>query len=440
MQTAEVTPQGEERMSPPASPGSRTGRPLSILMVADVDPVHVIGGGERMLHEHSTRLAARGHRVVVLTRRELSEYPAEEVHRGVRVFRHPVTEGGSLTFMRTVLRECGRAFTRLVAQERFDVVNVHQPLAGAGVAKLAQSRGLPILYTYLSPWGDEYRVRAERQAARASGGGGAARNAWVALNTRAREWMERSVLGRTAEIMVLSEFTSSQLRDIHGIPTSRPQLIPGGVDTERFRPPADRVALRRELGLPEGFLFLTVRNLVPRMGLDALIAAMAEVVRNRPDAHLAIGGSGALREVLEQQVRALGLERNVTFLGFIPEARLPDYYGAADLFVLPTRTLEGFGLVTVEALACGTPALGTPIGGTLEILRPFGTEWLFRGIEAGELAEGMLSRISQVEGEAGLRDRCRQYVLDHYAWEVIIPRVESLMAAMVNAENAGRRA
>lgn len=392
-----------------------------------------------MLHEHSTRLAARGHQVVVLTRREVPAYPPEEVHRGVRVFRHAVTEGGTLTFTRSVLRECGRAFERLAAQEPFDVVNVHQPLAGAAVAKLARKRGLPVLYTYLSPWGDEYRVRAERQSGGGTGGAGLGRRAWVALNTKAREWMERSVLARTREIVVLSEFTVGQLREIHGVPAARPRLIPGGVDTERFRPPADRMLLRRELGLPEGFLFLTVRNLVPRMGLDSLIAAMAEVVRVRPDAHLAIGGSGPLRETLENQVRELGLERHVTFLGFIPETRLPDYYGAVDLFVLPTRTLEGFGLVTVEALACGTPALGTPIGGTLEILRPFGKEWLFAGVETASLVEGMLSRVSRVEEDAGLRDRCRRYVLDHYSWEVIIPRVEALMTAMATPGCAGDR-
>ena len=66
----------------------------------------------------------------------------------------------------------------------------------------------------------------------------------------------------------------------------------------------------------------------------------------------------------------LGLDKHVTFLGFVPDADLPRYYQAADVFVLPTRELEGFGLVTAEALACGTPVLGTPVGATPELLEP----------------------------------------------------------------------
>src|SRR5262249_51875396 len=154
----------------------------------------------------------------------------------------------------------------------------------------------------------------------------------------------------------------------------------------------------------------TIRNLVPRMGLDSLVTAMRQVVDCRPDCYLYIGGSGYLKPQLAEQVEALGLSNNVRFTGFIPEERLSDYYGAADLFVLPTRMLEGFGLVTVEAMASGTPVMGTPVGGTREILQGFDPRFLFPGVESADLASGLLSRLPEIEGNQELRDRCRRHV------------------------------
>jgi glycosyltransferase involved in cell wall biosynthesis len=419
-----TSPTAEAVPAVPRSTGSSSAR--RILMAADVDPVHVIGGAERMLNEHCTRLAARGHQVVVLTRRENRELPAEETYRGVRVVRHPVAEGNPVAFMQSVLREGGKAFRRLAEQERFDLINVHQPLEGAAVLQNAASRDVPILYTYLSPWSDEYRVRFKRRIREQSGAKALAMGAWMQVNSKLRERIERDALRRSHAIQVLSEFSASQIRDIHGLQTGKVTLIPGGVDVERFQP-QDREAARRQLGLPDGLLLLTVRNLVPRMGLDSLIQGMREVVRVRPDCHLVIGGSGMLRGGLEELVRQLGLTANVTFAGFIPEQQLADYYGAADMFVLPTRMLEGFGLVTIEALACGTPVMGTPVGGTQEILRRFDPSFLFSGIEAEDLAAGILRQLPQVEGNAALRARCRAFALDTYAWDVLVQQVEELI-------------
>jgi glycosyltransferase involved in cell wall biosynthesis len=158
---------------------------------------------------------------------------------------------------------------------------------------------------------------------------------------------------------------------------------------------------------------------------------MRDVVRERPECQLVIGGSGPMRAGLEEQARLLGLEQNVRFAGFIPEGELADYYGVADLFLLPTRVLEGFGLVTIEAMASGTPVLGTPVGGTQEILRRFDPSFLFPGLEPRDLARGILDRLPEIEGSQALRDRCRNFVLDTYAWDVLIPQVEELMERIV---------
>ncbi|MHB2016631.1 MAG: asparagine synthase (glutamine-hydrolyzing) [Candidatus Xenobia bacterium] len=400
------------------APARRAATGMRILMVADVDPAAVQGGAERMLDEHARRLAARGHDVVVLTRQE-SGMTAEQEHHGYRIVRHPVQEGPAPVFMRSVLREGARAARRLVAQGRFDLINVHQPLAGAAVLRALQ--GTRMLYTYLSPWGDEYWTRHQN-------GSSGLRRAWHGVNRAVRRSMEQRVVQAADRLLVLSHFTATQLDEIHHVPDSRISQLPGGVDADRFRPVSDRVELRRRLQLPEtGGLLLTVRNLVPRMGLEALIAAFKTIVETHPTAHLYIGGSGSLREPLERQVAATGLSDRVRFTGFIPDAELPLWYAAADAFVLPTRCLEGFGLVTIESLACGTPVVGTPIGSTPEILSRLDPALILPGTDADAIARGLLALWPRLTGDPDLRRQCRLLVEQHYAWDVIIPQLETLM-------------
>ncbi|HOJ21545.1 MAG TPA: glycosyltransferase family 4 protein [Armatimonadota bacterium] len=412
-------------------PPAQRSRPLTILMAADVDPIAVIGGAERVLNEHSKRLAARGHRVIVLTRREDPARPTHEIFSGVEVYRHPVCQGNPVTFMRSTIREGARAVSQILARESIDLINVHQPLAASAVLHAPGATRYPFVYTFLSPWADEFRVRAKARSTRDGRRlSNTLRWAIIKAGACARRRIENHALAACRRILVLSDFSADQLWSIHGIGGERITRIPGGVDADRFRPVSDRHALRRALGRPtDGLLLFTVRNLVPRMGLENLLEAMVPVVQARPDVHLVIGGTGPLRDALHAQTDRLGLSEHVTFAGFIAEDLLPKYYAAADLFVLPTALLEGFGLVTIEALACGTPAVGTPIGGTQEILRDLDPRFLFRSPSADDIAAGLLERIPEVAGNQALRARCRQFVEERYSWEAVIPRLEALFYA-----------
>ena len=238
-------------------------------------------------------------------------------------------------------------------------------------------------------------------------------------------WLvEGACLRRASRIRVLSHFSAEQLWQLYRVPADRIVKVPGGMDAERFRPAADRLAVRKALGLPgERPVLLTVRNLEARMGLDTLIRAMAGVVRHRPDALLLVGGTGSLRAPLEALAASLGLTASVRFLGYVPEAELPRHYQAADLFVLPTRELEGFGLVTLESLACGTPAIGTPVGGTPELLAPIDQALLADAPSAEALARALLAFFARADHDA-LAARCRAHT-EAYAWDRIAERLET---------------
>jgi glycosyltransferase involved in cell wall biosynthesis len=222
--------------------------------------------------------------------------------------------------------------------------------------------------------------------------------------------------------MVLSRYMADKVKALYGVSESRLVVNPGGVDLAGFRPPVDRPALKNALRLPEGRLhLLTIRNLESRMGLDNLLSAMVYLNAERLPVHLVLGGDGPDRPRLAALVAKLGLQASVTITGFVPAERLVDYYGAADFFVLPTRRLEGFGLVTPEALACGTPVLGTPVGGTREILSRFDSGFLFSGTAPEAIAAGIKAAAARFQVCSDryddLRRRCRIFAELNYSWE-----------------------
>jgi len=269
------------------------------------------------------------------------------------------------------------------------------------------------------------------------------RRGWARSLGIALLWiLEGACLKRATRIRVLSNFSAGLLWKLYRVPEDRIVRVPGGVDTKRFQPAADRTAVRNALGLPARLpLLFTVRNLEARMGLDLLIRAMAILRRHVPEVLLLIGGTGSLRDDLESLTASLDLNGHVRFLGFIPDEQLPFYYQAADLFVLPTRELEGFGLVTVEALACGTPVLGTPVGATPEILLPLRSDLIFPGTDPDAIAKLIHEQHhrlrSDPDGYQVLRDACRRHALDRYAWS---PHIRALEEVFLKAtETWGRR-
>ena len=178
------------------------------------------------------------------------------------------------------------------------------------------------------------------------------------------------------------------------------------------------------------------------MGLENLLLAVKAALPRAPGLFLVIGGAGPLDAALREMAAREGLAERVRFAGFIPESRLPSYYRMADLFVLPTRELEGFGLVTLEALASGVPVAGTPVGGTPEILSRLEPNLLFRDATAASMAETIVACCRKVE------DHPRQWAelaalpsfrRERYSWDAGVDALESLYLNLGGASAAGGR-
>ncbi|CAM3268900.1 glycosyltransferase family 4 protein [Paenibacillus lupini] len=297
---------------------------------------------------------------------------------------------------------------KAVESFRPDVFNPHFALYASMVSRNSLPSHIPIVTHFHGPWALESKMEE----------GGKPR---IVREARylIKKQVEQVTYRRSDRFIVLSEYFRDILSNNYGIDHSKIHIIPGAVEHERFTPHPDRPALRAKLGIAPGQkLLFCARRIVRRMGIDRLIDAMQTVVREHPGSRLYIAGDGPMRSEYEQQIVRLGLSANVRMLGRVSNEELVEWYQAADYSIVPTITLEGFGLVTIESMACGTPVFGTPYGGTNEILRQVSSDLLFEDGTA-EAMSGKL--ISALNGRLTLptREACREHVLQRYTWSSV---------------------
>jgi len=383
----------------------------SILIASDIFFPDEPGGSARVPWELARGLARGGHRVQLLAGSSHGGAP-EETKDGVRVLRyHRRRDSPAATLL---------SLRRAAARLRYpvDAAHVHHPFTGAALRALGRLAGLPTLGFFHSPWAEEYLLRKNRQ-----GRGGMAAHAVASVYER----LETAALTKADRVVVLSRYMKEKLAGHHPDAAPKAALVPGAVDTERFCPARAPWEAREKLGWPKDkTVLLTVRNLEARMGLENLIDALPDLLHKEPTLRLYIAGEGTLRASLEAQTREKKLTRDVHFLGKVPDDILPLCYQAADVFVLPTRALEGFGLVTVEALASGLPVVATPVGGTPEILAPLDASLLTPGTAPADIAFTLEKFLARRTEWPDMRRRAAEHARRHYSWDRAVDDVVRL--------------
>jgi glycosyltransferase involved in cell wall biosynthesis len=244
--------------------------------------------------------------------------------------------------------------------------------------------------------------------------------------------LEQRVYARSSRLIVLSEAFGEILRSRYAIPADRIRVVPGCVDVSQFNVPMSRSDARRRLQLPQDRpVVLAVRRLVRRMGLEDLIEAMKRVKAKQPDVLLLIAGKGRLAEELQARITDAGLDDNVRLLGFVPDRHLATLYRAADVSIVPTVALEGFGLITVESLASGTPVLVTPVGGLPEAVAPLSSNLVLPSTGVDAIADGL---IGALDGSLELptEQECRIYARENFDTPVIAKRVAAVYSEAID--------
>ena len=244
------------------------------------------------------------------------------------------------------------------------------------------------------------------------------------LKASVKGLIEQAVYARGRRFVVLSRAFGDILAQSYGVPQRDIRVIAGGVDLAQFEIADTRVAARDKIGWPRDRpIVLSVRRLVKSKGLENLIEAAARVVRSVPDALFLIAGTGPLAQTLQRAIDERNLGDHVRLCGFIAEDALPDAYAAADLFVVPTIALEGFGLVVIESLAAGTPALVTPVGGLTEVVSDLDERLIFGGLTPEDIARGIVRALRPGDtAPLPTREECRAYAR-RFDWKNIAARV-----------------
>lgn len=380
-----------------------------VVMVTNAVAPDKLGGLERYVRELSAALVRVGTTVTVVAKRTDAAQPlVEDGEDGVRLRRYvPPSKSDPLFGVRyplAVTRGVDRAMRAALADAgaRRAIVHGHFPVPMLGLT----TRRVPYVYTCHAPVYKEvlserrgsYFLPAPVQKAAVAG-------------LRAAE---QRVIHRAHTLIALSDFVRSEVAELSPLAADRVVRIPGGLDTDWFSPDD---AVRG--GSSDEVVLFTARRLVERTGVDRLVRAMPHVLAREPRARLVVAGAGPLRAELERDIDRWGLRDRVRLLGRVSEVELRDWYRRADLAVTPTAALEGFGLSTVEALACGTPAFVTPVGANPEVVRGLSPRLIARGAGAGEMARGILELLTSDELPA-IRARARDFVHPALGWSAVV--------------------
>ncbi len=365
-----------------------------------------VGGTEKYVEDLATELARRGHAVTVFTH-TAADGDASAFRKGFRIVRLPTVWGRYQPLFSLM------PYRHLLS---FDVVHSHVPPTHFTQAVARRLARIPLVVTYhcdLEINENFWIWRVPR---------------WVVkLVNRYSAWARARLLEGSDQIIAT---TASYAKDSPVLSRFEAKIVPIGVDVEKFRSVAERIACGRELRRADRLLY--VGRLAPSKGIDHLIEALTLARSRGVAATLEVVGGGELLPRLSRMARSLGVEEAVTFSGELPFEELVRAYLEATALVLPSVVrIEAFGIVQLEALALGTPVIASNLSGVREVVERSGGGYLFERGSSESLAETIARafsnpRLTRQKGEAG-----QAYVRANYTWRSIADEIETLYRSAI---------
>lgn len=319
------------------------------------------GGMNAYVLQLAREYARRGNRVDVFTRHHNPNDPKiVEIEDGARVIHldsGPADAAKSDLFGH-IPRFLGELYRFQRAERaRYDIIHSHYWLSGRVGMALSREWGCPHVATFHTLAKTKMRARAgEREP-------------------QLREDVEGLIMSDADGVIVSTEEERQDIARYYGAPRHNIEVIPAGVNLEMFQP-VDRAGARAALASEWGIrdderVILYVGRIEPLKGIDILLRALPMLEHDGAVRALIVGGNpdnDVETERLKSLAAELGIADSVTFTGSVPQAVLPTYYSAADVFTLPSHS-ESFGLAPLEAMACGTPAVVSRVGGLKTFIR-----------------------------------------------------------------------
>jgi len=326
-----------------------------------------VGGNITYVNQFIENLCKQGDEVHLITTTKRHDLPKVEYFQGLTIHRIYVEKGNMGPIWFNYSQKVTKFINQLDSKEKFDCINLHGSFM-VNTAKLRKE--LYILYTLHAVVTYEYAFRVKKMIIKGT------------INTRllkelalaplmlplsfVREWL---CVNSANQILVMSHYVKGTIQTyLPGINLNKIKISRIGIDNS-FSPAKDKKALKNKKNITAETVLLTVRRLESRMGIDNLITAMAILQKTEKlkGVKLYIAGKGSLKSTFEKQISSLGLNNNITLLGFVSDEELRQWYQISDAFIMPTEELEGFGIVTIEAFASGIPVIATPAGANPEV-------------------------------------------------------------------------
>lgn len=317
----------------------------------------------------SIGLYRHGHNVTVLS-------PSREVKKGIITIKlgkaltvYRISSGSFKGVVRelTCVYEVVRALVNITKQMDFDLFHAHTPSLGMAVVLARKAKLIPPRPVLVTAHGTSWpELLADLK--------GSIYDIFRTINGWVQRHLDRIALASVDAVQSTSQFQYEELVQLYKVDGSRIFVIHNGVDTDFYRPiMVDRPYLKRRLGLNDGPVVLFVGRLVRKKGLQLLIAAVPEIIRQVPNvSFLVVGGDLAharYEKELRKQLTTSGFVGRFKWLMSVPEAEMPYVYNAADVCVVPSINYESLPTVVLEAMACGTPVIATKSWGIPEALK-----------------------------------------------------------------------
>ena len=212
----------------------------------------------------------------------------------------------------------------------------------------------------------------------------------------------RSSLPKFSRVVGVSQHSLDRFNHWAGLDPARQRLLPNCVDLDQFTPGPKPPDLVRKYGLQNSTVLMTFGRLASEerfKGFDEVMEVLPRLAEDIPNVMYLICGDGPDQPRLQAKAQALGLAGRVRFTGFVDEHRKVDHYRLADAYVMPSRG-EGFGIVFLEALACGIPVLGSMVDGSREALLDGRLGELVHPAQPEEIRRGILRTLARARGES----------------------------------------
>ena len=377
----------------------------------------ISGGTGAYVYYLSHSLQKLGHNVHVVAR---DKQDSEKKIDGIEV--HYIKGiGNVLTRYWRFARSASKKIEKLNKKIGFDVIHANLPLVPSFAIPKDSAKAL--VCAVHSTWKGEAIVTKRDNPKELNPN----EKSMLRFNFMLRSY-EKKLMKRSDALIAVSKYTVDELTELYGIKKEKIHVIYNGVDTEKFKPRSNRAELRREFGLEEDKkIVLFVGRLYHRKGLEVLLRSIPPVLKDFSNVKFVISGKGFKKkeENLRKLAKQLDIEDHVTFLGYVPDEKLPNLYSASDVFVLPA-IYENFPFAILEAQSTALPVISTKVGGIPEFIVNAQNGFLINTGDSRQLAQRILTLLQDPKFAKEMGKRGRALIEEGYDWSLITDQVIAL--------------